>query len=1563
MIFQNSFQSIFRAADSLVGYDRPVNIEQNDTSAFDEINDDDDRRVKIKYLEPDLYHLQNSSITILEKKPLFETRRLFVHKSEIAVEKDKLSLPKLSVIQCYDIPKLEWEKEVYSIMSNNTESSFEVEELEEDGDANNILSSRGSTKKNNHSSIIYETPPISMSCIPPSLQWDNISFLCFDNNLVNENDLTNIEQDDFDVLIPNTQSYETGNQTFDDDDDINNNEENEYNNNINHHDYQTLSINQNNTSINQNNTINNTTATTELLNENELNNINDSNLIPKTKAEKDKLMMEEKVKRLSNATIGGHDAAASIILKSLSGNKRPRDDMPQIRNRLKSMISTLNHNIIATTHKNTKMDLTEMELRYFHRPRMAKSLKIRQWHINIIKNENTNKLKNNHNHTIKSFNENKPNSLSLLHGDFVLIEYIEELPPILLNLGMASAILNYYKNDNSNSNNNENEENNISQSQNSSKNDKYEFNLLQPQHESLHTITNKSISNNRSDNNNFQSFKISNRLPRHMQLLLKQKNNKYYNQESNSNIPKLEYGDSKLLDGETPSPFLGDLLTNEVLQSLSNNLFRCPLFLHKPKTSDFLLIRCKLENKLVTYSLREIPVIFLAGQIEPQKIVPKPSRNITKLQEKMLLLSAARYFRTFSEPVSFNEVINSLLKFYYNKTCFRDYGLKKLIKDKIAEEIPLTKKWKLKETYEKEKEKLTNNEIQELERTYTPDELEKNFSPEDVCLQESCNSVEWKLHELGIDEDVDLAKIKIWLERMKRLKDYRIDRVARIKILCNDVMSNNSTLLVITRQTTDPAVLERITLLTKKIQNYQKLIKILTKEIQHLEHNVEIGQFVYERLLVASWNTTETFVHSHLERDGLGRMDLTGQGDPSGRGEGFAYVRVLRPQSQAGGSAPSKKTVQPLVHTDKDLRRLTKSDLLRILKGFGLSEDKVRGLKRWDQVHLVREHSTKAEKSGIASAMHKYARGSAEDINATKQESFKEQCQKIWLRQRMALMKQQQYQTNVAVDSLTAEDSESDDCWDDEEQLGMEEDIERTIARKAKELMDQDKIDKENREQQADKEDENELLSLRHSMVATTPTNSKSVHTLVKENSRTKKQKEPMAEEKKLLMSIEQTEQPKQLVPPGDAGEAVVTGEVKKTNKARKRKLGAPSGPPTLPAAVVVGTRGTEKPTRVVKRLERIIQDDGTECVTISFILSDIEVIRVEQNAERDLKLKNRSWSRSQDLYDDDEDTNGLGKVNITDGKNQIMKGNGKDENLKIRLPVNKTKMDKAAPHRDGRGHEDEDSYGYNAPKGTSRLSGLQPTSYRMPHIRFAAKLEKELMEEWRKKHAMLFRNPVPISIEGYYDRIKTPICLLDIRNKIAQFVYLTVQDFLIDVQLIVKNAEEFNGKASPVSNDARCVYSNLRLILTHDLKHLGAEKDEYSVLETAVKKKYLHWRRPISGYVPVFRKPEQPLIIARLPPVEPLPVPAPALVPAPAQVSVPVSTLAPAPAPVAVSAPAPVPVPVPAARPPTPPPPISHVSERTLVDGAGPTVILSQPLSQAMDDDSSGDEEVLEEG
>ena len=72
----------------------------------------------------------------------------------------------------------------------------------------------------------------------------------------------------------------------------------------------------------------------------------------------------------------------------------------------------------------------------------------------------------------------------------------------------------------------------------------------------------------------------------------------------------------------------------------------------------------------------------------------------------------------------------------------------------------------------------------------------------------------------------------------------------------------------------------------------------------------------------------------------------------------------------------------------------------------------------------------------------------------------------------------------------------------------------------------------------------------------------------------------------------------------------------------------------------------------------------------------------------------------------------------------------------------------------------------------------------------------------------------------------------------VASYQYYSVDGFLADIALMVSNCEKFNGATSPIAADGRALFESLKLFLTHALKYLGPEKDEFTVLENIIKKK-----------------------------------------------------------------------------------------------------------------------------
>ena len=130
-----------------------------------------------------------------------------------------------------------------------------------------------------------------------------------------------------------------------------------------------------------------------------------------------------------------------------SASSKSHSESHSKRHRNKSILGSLQHLNIATIHRNTKPDLKDIELKYFHRPRFfpvsSHSTPVtdtvsKRIEFSII-------VKADKSSTEKSAAAVDRQSVMLTDSQFVVLEYIEEVPPIIQNIGMSSAILNYYR--------------------------------------------------------------------------------------------------------------------------------------------------------------------------------------------------------------------------------------------------------------------------------------------------------------------------------------------------------------------------------------------------------------------------------------------------------------------------------------------------------------------------------------------------------------------------------------------------------------------------------------------------------------------------------------------------------------------------------------------------------------------------------------------------------------------------------------------------------------------------------------------------------------------------------------------------------------------------------------------------------------------------------------------------------------------------------------------------------------------------------------------------------------
>ncbi|KAI8436012.1 hypothetical protein MSG28_004148, partial [Choristoneura fumiferana] len=169
-----------------------------------------------------------------------------------------------------------------------------------------------------------------------------------------------------------------------------------------------------------------------------------------------------------------------------------------------------------------------------------------------------------------------------------------------------------------------------------------------------------------------------------------------------------------------------------------------------------------------------------------------------------------------------------------------------------------------------------------------------------------------------------------------------------------------------------------------------------------------------DEVKVAPWNTTRAYIQAMR---GKCLLQLTGPADPTGCGEGFSYVRVPnKPTQQPNEEAQPKRTV---TGTDADLRRLSLNNAKALLRKFGVPEEEIKKLSRWEVIDVVRTLSTEKAKAG-EEGMTKFSRGNRFSI-AEHQERYKEECQRIFELQNRVLSSTEVLSTDEAESSVSEE--------------------------------------------------------------------------------------------------------------------------------------------------------------------------------------------------------------------------------------------------------------------------------------------------------------------------------------------------------------------------------------------------------------------------------------------------------------------------------------------------------------------------------------------------------------
>ncbi|EPS70477.1 hypothetical protein M569_04282, partial [Genlisea aurea] len=176
----------------------------------------------------------------------------------------------------------------------------------------------------------------------------------------------------------------------------------------------------------------------------------------------------------------------------------------------------------------------------------------------------------------------------------------------------------------------------------------------------------------------------------------------------------------------------------------------------------------------------------------------------------------------------------------------------------------------------------------------------------------------------------------------------------------------------------------------------------------HIERELQITPWNLTSNFVACTNQARIFSADLRDRGNIERLEITGVGDPSGRGLGFSYVRST-PKAPISNASLKKKAIvgkgSTVTGTDADLRRLSMEAAKELLLKFGVSEEQIGKLTRWHRIALIRKLSSEQAASGVKvdpTMVSKFARGQRMSFLQLQQQT-REKCQEIWDRQVQSL--------------------------------------------------------------------------------------------------------------------------------------------------------------------------------------------------------------------------------------------------------------------------------------------------------------------------------------------------------------------------------------------------------------------------------------------------------------------------------------------------------------------------------------------------------------------------------
>lgn len=561
--------------------------------------------------------------------------------------------------------------------------------------------------------------------------------------------------------------------------------------------------------------------------------------------------------------------------------------------------------------------------------------------------------------------------------------------------------------------------------------------------------------------------------------------------------------------------------------------------------------------------------------------------------------------------------------------------------------------------------------------------------------------------------------------------------------------------------------------------------------LQDEENDEETQTKMEDEVKAAPWNTTRAFIAA---MKGRCLLDLNGVADPTGCGEGFSFVSVPNKPQQAKDDAmahtPVKRTV---TGTDADLRRLPLKEAKQLLRKFGVPEDKIKKLSRWEVINLVRTESTKQSKASMEgfgnSAIGKFARGNRFSV-AEHRERYKEECQRIFDLQNRMLGSDEVLSTDEESDSEVAECEEfgrnletmlCDGKTSSQMKHLREEAGRKELNKMLRENAGKDKNDKKKNEEAklADANKGQRILKITRTF--RNESGGEFTRTEIVRNQQVCDR----------YIKIRQTKDPEQIK------QFAVNEQQKEEMRKEKRRIqeqlrrckrlediksGAVMPPPAKKRKKELNPENALKLQKIKCRACGQVGHMKTnrDCPMFNKFKTSALVGKVALSEEQEEQLT------KSDLVDRDliisEGTKIKVSRHLVEHTEQV-----KHQALVLKLP----KLVSESKKRRRAGKEVPCDY----LKKSSKLANRRRAD---PLVTLSSIFENITKEMKDLPNAKIFHHPVSAKyVPDYYVHIKKPMDLQTILNNIRSRKYMSREAFIVDVSLIVKNSEVYNGPKS----------------------------------------------------------------------------------------------------------------------------------------------------------------------